>query len=238
MTGYLYLASYPRSGNTLLRMLLSRCFGLKTVAQYPEDTRLLRCRHWEQIVGGQLWQTSQEYKRLARSLIDSQGVCPMKTHQHPPDDYTVDDPTIYVLRDGREVCVSYWRYYHDILEKRYCRLCDVILGEVLFGSWSAHLAAWYPQRRKNTLFLRYEDMVKRPAVIIGQLARFLDRVPTGHMPLTWEQVHQADPTFFRSGTNETWRELLTGDDLSLFWDLHGETMREYGYSEEACYANS
>ena len=33
----------------------------------------------------------------------------------------------------------------------------------------------------------------------------------------------------RSGTNATWRDEMVDDDLSLFWELHGEEMGEFGY---------
>ena len=163
----------------------------------------------------------------------------MKTHDYPAVlgvGLGQADRVIYVIRDGRETCVSYWRYYHDLLEQRYAKLRDIIRGEGLFGSWSDHLKAWRPERRRNTLFLRYEEMKARPAVAVGRIARFLDRVPTGVAPMTWEDVHAVDPVFFRAGRNDTWHELMTADDLALFDELHGETMRKYGYSKETCYA--
>ena len=33
----IWLASYPRSGNTLLRTVLWHCFGLRSASLYPED---------------------------------------------------------------------------------------------------------------------------------------------------------------------------------------------------------
>jgi hypothetical protein len=51
VTGLVYLASYPRSGNTLLRMILWQCFGLKTVSQYDESARIATCPEWLSLLG-------------------------------------------------------------------------------------------------------------------------------------------------------------------------------------------
>ena len=37
-TGILWLASYPRSGVTMARMMLAQCFGLITATEYDEPT--------------------------------------------------------------------------------------------------------------------------------------------------------------------------------------------------------
>jgi hypothetical protein len=126
-----------------------------------------------------------------------------------------------VTRDGREACVSYWRFHRALLGRLDMPLSDVIRGECGFGSWSDHVKA---------------TMKAEPVATVGHIARFLDREPTGRELPSWDQLHQADPAFFRAGRNDTWRELMTGDDLALFDELHGETMREYGYSEEVCHA--
>ena len=34
---FIWLASYPRSGNTFLRTILWHCFGLRSASVYPQD---------------------------------------------------------------------------------------------------------------------------------------------------------------------------------------------------------
>ena len=241
MTGLVYLASYPRSGNTLLRMILWQCFGLKTVSEYDEEPRWNANPDWLSLVGSvEHWDTDF----LVR-LDDEQGIVPFKTHAHPENMAYRERPAIYVIRDGREACVSYWRFHHDILGRRDVSLRDVIRGDCLFGSWSAHVWAWGPTTRRNTLFLRYEDMKGSWARTCARIGVFflgagaLTCWPyTGEKPTPWDQLHQTDPAFFRSGKNDTWRDLMTGDDLRLFDKLHGDTMRKYGYCKEASYART
>jgi hypothetical protein len=250
VTGLVYLASYPRSGNTLLRMILWQCFGLKTVSAYNEQARIAAYSEWLSLVG-----TVDHWDQTLLGEINAaQGIVPYKTHDHPKNTPDANLPAIYIIRDGREACVSYWRFHRDLMRKPDVSLADVIRGNCQFGSWSDHVKAWNPnpprwsradtgsvvayQNRENgvTVLSHYETMKARPEVTARMIWHKLGREPTGQALTSWDQLHKADPAFFRSGTNDTWRDLMTGDDLSLFWDLHGETMQEYGYSKEACYA--
>ena len=85
----IYLASYPRSGNTFLRMVLLNCFGLKTGSIYPAD--LGRNQALERFVG------HIEHDAFG-DIAFPQGNLPLlKTHELPRDDL----PAIYIVRDGR-----------------------------------------------------------------------------------------------------------------------------------------
>jgi hypothetical protein len=221
-------------------MILWQCFGLKTVSAYDETPRIAACPDWLSLLG-----TVEHWdKALLAKINAEQGLVPYKTHDHPENTPDPNAPAIYVIRDGREACVSYWRYHHDLLGKRDVSLADVIRGKCMFGSWSDHVKAWEPKPFGTAVGnvcrpqrdWTYEDLKAHPAISGDRIACFLGRSFNDKCLAPWNQLHEADPAFFRSGTNDTWRELMTGDDLSLFWDLHGETMREYGYCEEACYA--
>ncbi len=200
MNPTILLASYPRSGNTFLQMLLYYGFGIKSDTLYRE--KLLTGYH-------------------------EQGSRFVKTHEPPIAD---SNPAIYIVRDGREVCISYWHYL-QIDARPHTTLADVIRGNVQFGNWSDHLRAWNPLTRANTLVVSYETMLDRPGEVVRQIALKIGRKPTGKTMPIFEFFHIQHPGFFRSGTNETWKEEMVGDDLSLFWELHGEAMGEYGYGE-------
>ena len=197
----IWLASWPRSGNTLLRQILYYCFGIKSDTAYEND-----------ITG--------EFSSNTSKLV--------KTHNKPPNDW----PAIYVVRDGREACVSYMHYMRQTdRDKNGPPLRWVIEGHhsVWFGTWSQHIALWSPRTRTDTLLLSYENMVASPGQAVEQIAEFLNANPTGNSLPTFASLHKALPTFFRSGTNQTWKTEMIGDDLDLFWGLHGETMEEFGY---------
>ncbi len=56
-----WLASYPRSGNTLLRTVLSECFGLRSTADEPEP---IEAAHATGMIGGLA--SPEEINRLRR----------------------------------------------------------------------------------------------------------------------------------------------------------------------------
>lgn len=197
----IWLASWPRCGNTLLRQILYYCFGIKSDTAYENERKF-------------------EFSSDTCTLV--------KTHNKPSNNW----PAIYVVRDGREACVSYMHYMRQAdPDKRGPPLRWVIEGHpsVWFGTWSQHLSLWHPLTRPNTLLLTYEGMVAAPSYAVKRIAEFLNAEPIGSDLPTFASLHATLPTFFRSGTNETWRDEMTGSDLDLFWELHGEAMGEYGY---------
>lgn len=235
MSGVVYLASWPRSGNTLLRAILWQCFGLESCSTNSEESMYKRNPDWHKLTGAIPFPNRMKELDM---IIRQQGVCLFKTHERPEtlgdtsEDRAIDDKTrtIYLVRDGREACVSYWHYYREILEDQTMTLERIIRGDCLFGSWSEHVRAWKPRTRLNTLVLRYESIRWQPPTVIWILESFMRSCITSLVGTSnWQDFQQSDPQFFRSGTNDTWKTEMTGDDLALFDELHGDTMREYGY---------
>src|SRR5262249_19570975 len=136
---------------------------------------------------------------------------------------------IYVVRDGRASIDSYY-HYHKKYAFEQPSLTEVIAGACQFGSWSEHYLAWRPNKRPNTLFLRYEDLIKKPEEIVGQLAQFLERdAGNGHLP-SFEELKARAPTFFRRGDNQDFLSQWTPQQMALFNRLHGAVMEELGYT--------
>ena len=51
MSSVVYLASWPRSGNTLLRAILWQCFGLESCSMNKEDSMFIRNPEWHKLTG-------------------------------------------------------------------------------------------------------------------------------------------------------------------------------------------
>jgi Sulfotransferase domain len=137
-----WLASYPRSGNTYLRSILWACFGLQTGSIYPNDLSPDVAQHVGHFEGAARGQFSANFLQLPL----------VKTHEWPADDRRA----IYIVRNGRDSCRSLHQFLratgHDV------DLNTIIAGRGYFGSWSGHFLAWDPQARPNTLFLRFEQL--------------------------------------------------------------------------------
>ncbi|HMJ91237.1 MAG TPA: hypothetical protein VK530_15560, partial [Candidatus Acidoferrum sp.] len=85
-----WLASYPRSGNTFFRIVLHHVYNLKTFSVY-NDPELEKIGVAE-VVGHETMPASLD------ELRSSSEVFFVKTHELPAD----KDPAIYIVRDGRD----------------------------------------------------------------------------------------------------------------------------------------
>jgi len=109
-----WLASYPRSGNTLLRIILKRCFGLTSQSVYDDaefSDATLRDVVGHEAVGDDPARFLRQAQKERRRLY-------VKTHEPPPADR---HPVIYVVRDGR--AARGWRHRAERLEPATCPDC-------------------------------------------------------------------------------------------------------------------
>lgn len=224
MARIVWLASYPRSGNTLLRTILRQCYGLYSSSIYPHD--MGGNRALEQMIGHLERRQDGSFRFPPRQPVL------IKSHERPRD----ANPAIYVIRDGREVCVSFWHHASQspgAVAPRGCTLRNIIEGRTRFGSWSEHVRVWSPDDRGMTLLIKYENMVENLYDAITKIGEFLGREPVHKALPTFEQMKQIRPSFFRAGTNRTWHDEMSEEDVDLFWELHGDTMRRYGYGQDS-----
>jgi len=107
----IWLASWPRSGNTLLRTVLWHCFKLKSASVYPND--LGGNKKLGKNVGHIEYDANRQLKfpKGKPRLV--------KTHEPPRNNASA----IYVVRDGRAACVSLWNFYNKKLyiRRHHCR---------------------------------------------------------------------------------------------------------------------
>lgn len=219
-----WLASYPRSGNTLVRILLSHYFGLKSHSIYNDASDIGRDPELARIVGHENYVGS--WSSFYDKIVGSAQTVIVKTHDAPLD----DSKAIYIVRDPRAVMVSLFHY----LEKygRYkISLDEVILGATTFGSWRAHWESWAPTRRANTLLLRYEDIAANPDAAAERLSKFLDlEIRNADVP-TFLTLHERFPAFFRSGDNSKNIAELSDRQRALISLFCGDVGEQLGYPD-------
>lgn len=237
----IWLASYPRSGNTYFRLLLNQLHGIKTRSIY-NDPLLAELEGSAEIVGHEDWGGSLQ------DLENSGEIFLVKTHHLPSD----TRPAIHLVRDGRDALVSYsqyicsfenpylsmgkvrhalrsmfgWSESHAILR----RLIESKGGD--FGCWSESVVAW-GSRKSRTVSIRYEDLVADP---IGVVARALEelcitgnRIDQCSRVTSFAELNERWPQFFRQGKAGNWKTLMTPSLEALFWKHHGDGMRMFGY---------
>ncbi|MBA2588545.1 MAG: sulfotransferase domain-containing protein [Alphaproteobacteria bacterium] len=217
-----WLASYPRSGNTLLRTILKRCFGQSSQSVY-DDTELSDPDVSEMIGREPVGEDPRDF--IARSRESGRSLY-VKTHEMPPADH---HPSIYVVRDGRSAVVSHTHYLREIMKR------DITLAEVIEGksgqNWSAHVRAWMP--RSHTLLVRYEDLAAGDAATLKKISTFIGKPQLHAFDISFEALHALSPVFFRVGSDSANILEMDGEMQRLFERLHGETLRAMGYGAPA-----
>ncbi|MEM6446900.1 MAG: sulfotransferase domain-containing protein [Cyanobacteria bacterium P01_D01_bin.123] len=230
-----WLASYPRSGNTFFRMLLHYQCGVNTYSVYadPDITGMGAAG----AVGHEILPAPIE------ELAECDELYFVKTHERPGKD---DYPAIQLIRDGRDSLVSHARY----LLKFYWETDDPIRrfkqfvgfenysrtlrNVILTSGWSDHLMDWGKRRsRGQTFTLRYEDLVDDPDLWLSRALHSLDlrqlTTDVGEIP-SFEDLQKQWPQFFRKGKVGAWQEEMSPKLQELFWKHHGEAMHAFGYS--------
>ena len=218
-----WLASYPRSGNTLARQVLRQTMGIETYSRYNDrqdigaDPELSRAVGHVKYEGD--WPTFREHAAKSEQLFV------VKTH-HPPED---DGKAIYIVRDGRASLVSFLHFRRDLRRQDNVDMSTILSGTGAYGSWAGHLDAWQPLTRPNTLLVRFENLTRDPLAEAARIAAFLGVEQRDTWVNDLERLHGLAPDFFRFGSNaRNIAELSTADE-QIFWSLNTGWMKRLGY---------
>jgi glycosyltransferase involved in cell wall biosynthesis len=222
----IWLASYPRSGNTYFRILLKQLYGIETYSLY-RDQEIADYPDICQIVGHRL-----RDKSLAE-MAQAEEWYIIKTHELPND----DSPAIYLARDGRDVLVSYAAYlltYEKGLRQWEPALMHEILGRLItdpsyFGGWGAHILLWCG-RQAPTAVIPFEKLVRydNPKELLQQAFQQIGFHPAAKTNVValpeFSELQQRMPQFFRNGRIGGWQVDMPQEMQNLFWQYHAEAM--------------
>ncbi|MEM0980132.1 MAG: glycosyltransferase [Cyanobacteria bacterium P01_H01_bin.58] len=227
-----WIASYPRSGNTFFRILLHHFSGFPTYHLYAENDAEMSLDRGKLAGHKNLPYSLQEMR-------DSSEIFFVKTHDLPCD----QSPAIYLIRDGRDASLSYLKYIRSY-EKDYADdktdtqiLHTLIAGKDSFGGWSNNVLAWI-QRTAPTVVVRFEYLINHPnpkSVVeyVFQKLELNSFLPDkNENPPSFEELQQAEPTFFSSGQVGKWQTDMPKETQQLFWECHGYAMHKVGYLQK------
>ncbi|WP_435148848.1 sulfotransferase domain-containing protein [Candidatus Pelagibacter bacterium nBUS_32] len=181
----IWLASYPKSGNTLLRSMLSAYlyskdgnfdFGqLKNIKQFPDNNVFKKLgvdiSNENEVVKNYISAQKEINKR------DGNSIRLLKTHSalHDINGYKFTDlentlGAIYIVRDPRKVVTSYKNHSQTSITEAKKRLIEIrtiggnddVVNKTTMhiGSWSSNYNSWKELKKVNRyLLVKYEDLV-------------------------------------------------------------------------------
>jgi len=210
-----WVASFPRSGNTFLRIILHRLYGVRASTVYDVDGVAER-------LGGELIGYTGRPGSLADMRASDQPHF-IKTHRQRDADVEENDPAICLVRDGRDALVSWARQssekdpnsYEAELQAKILRV-----GTTGTGSWGSNVLSWLRPPAPHRVVLRYEDLIRDPrgsvTPIVAAVAPALAQRPDAVIP-SLDELQRHDDRFFRRGRVGSHHDELSAGAHQLFW---------------------
>ena len=201
MKKIVWISSYPKSGNTFLRAMLSAFFYskegifkqdyLKNISEFPRDFFDFKPKN-------NFLNEIKEYEKIQKKIssVDKEVVF-LKTHLanlvineiFPTinKDFTVC--SIYIVRDPRNVILSLKNHYNLDIKKSLGLLTneknfismnnkDLSKGYTLTLDWASNYLSWKNQKNISTIFVKFEDLVfeqgKTFKYILNELKKFIN----------------------------------------------------------------
>lgn len=206
-SGIVWLASYPKSGNTWTRAFLHNL--VKVVSGENDVQRINELNQfsmgiaakepYEDILGFEptndhLDQIAATRAQIQRNVADAvDGLIFIKTHQalvvdrgHPTINFSVTAGAIYIVRNPLDVAISYAHHLGRPIDSAidFMGLKNAETGVTkkqineVYGSWSQHVLSWTRKPHSAIYVMRYEDMLSDPKKTFGGLAQHLLFNPT------------------------------------------------------------
>tara|TARA_B100001121_G_scaffold238362_1_gene212036 strand:+ start:259 stop:1098 length:840 start_codon:yes stop_codon:yes gene_type:complete len=194
----LWLASYPKSGNTFLRSLLASYFYtkdgnfnfdlLKKIKQFPVNENFSQ-------IGIDIknkYLVAENYIKAQEEINKSKKLTFLKTHSSFCKMFNKFNfsnlknslGVIYIVRDPRNVVISFARHNSQSIETTSeLLITDLATGneknevEVYLGSWNFNYNSWKVyQNSKKYLLIKYEDLVNNTQKTFTEILKFINNI--------------------------------------------------------------
>jgi hypothetical protein len=240
------IVSYPRSGSTWLGYLLSECCDVPYVNKIEE--RGVKQSVLEPANSGKPEESAIKY--VVRSHTEHVG-------EAPPEG---DGRTIYLLRDGRDILVSYYFYRNFFVPERLPRLRRSLFharrrlrggfGKQFAGTveeyvpkWKEHVVNWRGVVPEGHV-VKYEDLIESPVDRLNQLLEALDISIPREKLVEAAEKHSfttksgREPgeedvrSFKRKAISSDWKNHFDEGHKEIFKRHAGDLLVELGYERD------
>jgi hypothetical protein len=232
-----FIVSYPKSGNTWVRFL---------IGNYLTGNECTFANN--HLITPDIHMNPERCAEVNRPRF-------IKSHSPYQPKYP---NVIYVVRDGRDVAVSYFHYSlkmrnidQDVGFSEFLEMFNK--GEIdPFGRWSDHIHGWIDHRNDSVLIVRYEDLLDDTARELRRMIEFcniktqesaiheavqassferMQRLREEQQDII-QSIRESDSKkkFLRSGKKGEWEDYIDSNQEDKFLDIHGDALQRVGYT--------
>ena len=219
-----WIASYPKSGNTWIRTLISSYYytedgifkesKIHNIDQFPQKKYFKDFKYDKTIVNdtARLWLKAQKKINLDKKLRF------FKTHNafgnlngNPFTDNTNSIGAIYVVRDPRNVITSLKNHYELNDNQAYSWMInennylydihnfkeDGYSDFQFISSWSTNYKSWKVQKKIPIKIIKYEDLLNETYLIFKDLINFINIIANNSEQINRDKLKKViDSTLF------------------------------------------
>ncbi len=227
----IWIASYPKSGNTYLRSFISSYYFSKkgkfdfelllNILQFP-SIKFAKKNMNSELEVSKNWIYNQQ------QFFAGEKVHFIKTHnslnQYKGNNFTTSNLSlgaIYIVRDPRNVITSMSHHYSLNYDQAYDKLIDenaTLLEKsrdgdysnfTFLGSWSSHYKSWKNSKDFRTLFIKYEDLEDNKYETFKKIIEFVD-------DLKKNKSHLNEKKFLNSINSTNFSNLRNKEEIEGF----------------------
>ena len=227
----IFITSYPKSGNTWLRFLLANL-----LKRHDEEIDFHTVHNYVPEVGKQ----AEIIKTLKRPRV-------MKSHAPYMPEYP---KVIYLIRDGRDVYVSY--YFHRLKHlSSGCTFREFLEDQDHYPcAWGEHVASWvFRESTSQMLIVRYEDLVHDCANQLKRILKFIgidrteSQLKSAVKASSFKNMRRIErekgrlykkggpDIFMRSGKTGDWKDYFNIEEKMIFKAREGQILVNLGYEK-------
>tara|TARA_A100001011_G_scaffold382735_1_gene452969 strand:- start:1094 stop:1939 length:846 start_codon:yes stop_codon:yes gene_type:complete len=209
----LWIASYPKSGNTYLRSFIAAYYFSKkgkfefdlllNILQFP-SVKFVKKNINSELEAAESWIFNQQ------QFFSGNEIHFVKTHstlnKFKGNNFTTNNQTlgaIYIVRDPRNLITSLTHHYSLDYEEAFSKLTDenaTLLQKssdndhsnfTYLGSWSSHYKSWKNTKDFKTLFIRYEDLENDKINTFLRIVNFINKLKKSNFVVNQKKLVNA-----------------------------------------------
>lgn len=208
----IWLASYPKSGNTLVRSLLSSYYFskdgsldfklLKNITQFP--TNFLFNHFGFKAKNNK--EHLENYIKVQKLLIKKKKNLSILLKTHSSlfkinnirfTNWDCSRGVIYIVRDPRNVVSSYTHHYSVSLKEATNQIINGYkigkatdkIGIQIIGSWSFNYNSWKSFQAQNRyLLIKYENLINDTEKTLLEILNFINKINNNHVAIDMKKL--------------------------------------------------